>query len=108
MKPLVCRCVLHLQCYFRLDSLSLPRLRARVTGVDACEAANDGDRRRAVRFALHAEVLTKCRLLIDVLLERSFALLLACDGDERWCWLKVRRGAALIMAVRAIKPGSAT
>ncbi len=88
------RSLLHLQCHFGLDTLSLARLGARVTGVDLSGAAIEAARRLAVEAKLGARFV-KCNVYeTRAHLAETFDLVFTSYGVLGWLpdlrpWAKV-------------------
>ncbi|MBT9392748.1 class I SAM-dependent methyltransferase [Hymenobacter sp. NST-14] len=77
--------VLHLQCHFGQDSLSLSRLGARVTGVDLSDVAVDQARQLNAQLGLDAEFI--CADVYDLpgqLPPRSFDVVFTTYGVLGW------------------------
>lgn len=96
--------VLHLQCHFGLDSLSLARLGAEVTAVDFSEAALT----EARRLALTADLESRCRFvqadvldLLDAPLG-EFDIVFTTYGVINWLNDLTRWGRVI---ARHLKPG---
>ena len=94
------RSILHLQCHFGQDTLSLARMGAEVTGVDFSEAALKVARETAGELDLTAEFVLSNVLELD--LGRKFDTLFASYGVLGWVpdvaeWMAV--------AARHLEPG---
>ena len=94
------RSLLHLQCHFGQDSLSLARMGAEVTGVDFSEAALKVARETAAELGLTAEFVLSNVLELD--LGRKFDTVFASYGVLGWIpdvaeWMAV--------AARHLSPG---
>lgn len=77
--------VLHLQCHFGQDSISLARLGAQVTAVDLSPAAIEVARKTATDLNLDVEFVCSDVLAADLLEGRKFDLIFASYGTI--CWL---------------------
>ena len=78
--------ILHLQCHFGLDSLSLSRMGGIVTGVDFSDAAIEKARQLAEETGLSAEFhCANVYSVGDVLEHQSFDLVFASHGV--FCWI---------------------
>lgn len=76
--------VLHLQCHFGMDSLSLARMGAKVTGIDLSDAAIDEARRLNKELGLDAEFI--CCNVYDLkkYIHQSFDLVFTSYGVIGW------------------------
>lgn len=94
--------VLHLQCHFGQDSLSLARLGAQVTGVDLSDKAIDKAKELAAQLGIKATFL--CCDLYDLpeQLDEQFDIVFTSYGTIGW--LPDMEGWAAIVA-RYLKPG---
>ncbi|MCL6452866.1 MAG: class I SAM-dependent methyltransferase [Alicyclobacillus sp.] len=96
------RSLLHLQCHFGLDTLSLARLGARVTGVDFSERAIGWAERLRDEAGLQARFVCADLYELDEALDETFDLVFTSYGVL--CWLPdLARWAAII--ARRLKPG---
>lgn len=76
--------VLHLQCHFGQDTLSLARMGAKVTGVDFSEKAIEQARRMNNQLQLDAH-FTCCNVLeVDEHIQDSFDLIFTSYGTIGW------------------------
>lgn len=94
------RPILHLQCHFGQDTLSLARMGGEVTGVDFSESAIEVARQTAVELGLPADFVLSNVLELD--LGRSFDTVFASYGVLGWIpdvaeWMRV--------AARHLSPG---
>ncbi len=89
------RSVLHLQCHFGQDTLSLERLGAQVTGVDLSDSAIDTARATATDLGSSAEFI--CCNLYDLPqhLNRTFDLVFTSYGTIGWL-PDLKRWAAVV------------
>ena len=94
--------LLHLQCHFGLDSLSLARLGAKVTGVDLSEAAIDQARSLNQTLNLDAEFV--CADVYDFGRESNESFDLVYTSYGVLCWLPDLTEWAELIA-KALKPG---
>lgn len=94
--------VLHLQCHFGLDSLSLARLGAHVTGVDFSQVAIDAANELADRAELNARFLCCDVLKLSEHLNEQFDIVFTSFGVLGW--LPCMRQWASVVA-RFLKPG---
>ena len=86
------RSILHLQCHFGQDSLSLARMGAEVTGVDFSETAIEVARETAGELGLSADFLLTNVLELD--LGRTFDTVFASYGVLGWIpdvaeWMRI-------------------
>lgn len=94
--------VLHLQCHFGMDSLSLSRLGARVTGVDFSDVAISQARALAAQLQLDAHFICSDIYELDQKLDQKFDVVYTSYGVLPWL-PDLDRWAALIDHV--LKPG---
>lgn len=94
--------ILHLQCHFGQDTLSLARMGARVTGLDLSDAAIAEARDLAARMGLQAEFVTANVLDFQPALEGQFDIVFTSYGVLGW--LPELGGWARNIA-RYLKPG---
>lgn len=94
--------LLHLQCHFGQDTLSLARMGARVTGLDLSDAAIAEARDLAARMGLQAEFVTANVLDFQSALEGQFDIVFTSYGVLGW--LPELDGWARNIA-RYLKPG---
>jgi SAM-dependent methyltransferase len=94
--------ILHLQCHFGQDTLSLARLGAEVTGVDLSDVAIDEARKLNAQLRLSAEFI--CCDVYDLAqhLERQFDLVYTSYGAIGWL-PDLQRWAEIVN--RFLKPG---
>ncbi len=94
--------ILHLQCHFGQDSLSLARMGARVTGVDLSEAAINKARELNTQLNLNAEFI--CSNIYDVpgILQQQYDIVFSSYGTIVWL-PDMTRWAQVISS--ALKPG---
>lgn len=78
------RRILHLQCHFGLDTLSLARRGALVTGVDFSEAAIAQARSLATRTGLDARFVCADVLALDGVLDERFDVVFSSWGVLGW------------------------
>lgn len=76
--------VLHLQCHFGLDTLSLARLGARVTGVDLSDRAIQAARDLAARANLDAEFIESDVYALPQRLDKEFDIVFTSYGTIGW------------------------
>jgi SAM-dependent methyltransferase len=76
--------ILHLQCHFGLDTLSLARLGASVTGVDFSEVAIENARELNNRLGLDAKFVQADVNQLDKALEGEFDIVYASFGVIGW------------------------
>lgn len=86
--------ILHLQCHFGMDTISLGRLGAEVTGVDFSEAAIEKARELSVKTGIDAKFI--CCNVYDLpnLLEEKFDIVFSSYGAIVWLpdldiWAKI-------------------
>ena len=94
--------VLHLQCHFGQDTLSLARMGAKVTGIDLSDAAIAKAKEQNDILGLEAEFI--CTNIYDLpnVLDRQFDIVFTSYGTI--CWLPdLERWADIVS--RYIKPG---
>jgi SAM-dependent methyltransferase len=96
------RSVLHLQCHLGLDTLSLARLGARVTGVDFSEPAITAARALAGEVGLEARFVRSNVYELTRVLHEQFDVVMATYGVL--CWLPDLAGWARVVA-RFLRPG---
>jgi 2-polyprenyl-3-methyl-5-hydroxy-6-metoxy-1,4-benzoquinol methylase len=96
------KALLHLQCHFGLDTLSLARLGARVTGVDFSERAIALARSLAAETALEAEFVLSNIYDLPAVLDREFDIVFTSYGVLPW--LPDLTGWARLVH-RYLKPG---
>jgi SAM-dependent methyltransferase len=96
--------VLHLQCHFGQDSLSMSRMGARVTGVDLSDKAIEAARELSLKTGAPADFI--CCDLYDLPqhLDHSFDLVFSSYGTIGWL-PDLDKWAAVI--ARFLKPGGA-
>jgi 2-polyprenyl-3-methyl-5-hydroxy-6-metoxy-1,4-benzoquinol methylase len=94
--------VLHLQCHFGLDTLSLARLGARVTGVDFSGEGVRTARRLAAEAGLEAHFIEADVLQLDRIVNERFDVVFSSWGVLIWL-PDLGRWAAQIR--RAVRPG---
>ena len=94
--------LLHLQCHFGLDTLSLARLGARVTGLDFSEVAIKAARELAGECGLEARFVEGNVYDTRRLIEETFDMVYVTWGTI--CWLPDVAGWAEIVAA-SLKPG---
>ena len=89
--------VLHLQCHFGLDTLSMARMGATVTGVDFSRVAIENARLLNDQLGLQATFIESDVNRLDEVLEGEFDLVFASFGIvgwhedlERWAWIVAR------------------
>ena len=76
--------VLHLQCHFGQDTLSLARLGAKVTGIDLSEVAIQKANVLAQKTGLEARFIVSDVLTLDQHLEETFDLVFTSYGVIGW------------------------
>jgi 2-polyprenyl-3-methyl-5-hydroxy-6-metoxy-1,4-benzoquinol methylase len=76
--------VLHLQCHFGQDTLSLARLGARVTGLDLSDTAIARARELARQAGLEATFVRANVLDMDQYLDRTYDLIFSSYGTIGW------------------------
>lgn len=94
--------LLHLQCHFGMDTLSLARLGADVTGVDFSEPAIELARSLADEIGVRARFIQTNLYDLPDVLDEPFDLVFTSHGTI--VWLPDIRGWAEIVA-RYLKPG---
>jgi 2-polyprenyl-3-methyl-5-hydroxy-6-metoxy-1,4-benzoquinol methylase len=94
--------LLHLQCHFGQDTLSLARMGARATGLDLSDKAIDEARKLAARMGLDAEFITANVLDFQPALEGRFDIVFTSFGVLGWL-PELERWAQHIH--RYLKPG---
>src|SRR5256885_3597890 len=94
--------LLHLQCHFGMDTLSLARMGARVTGVDFSEPAIAAAQDLAGELGLEARFV--CSNVYDLtrVLHEQFDVVLTSYGIL--CWLPDLAGWGRVVA-RFLRPG---
>lgn len=100
--PLAGRSLLHLQCHFGLDTLSLARLGANATGVDYSAPAIDAARRIRDETGIAAEFVCADVYALDRSIDARFDLIYASHGVL--IWLPQLAGWARQVAAR-LAPG---
>ncbi|HSR24219.1 MAG TPA: class I SAM-dependent methyltransferase [Candidatus Eisenbacteria bacterium] len=96
------RSLLHLQCHFGLDTLSLARLGARVAGVDFSEPAVALARRLAGELGIDARFIQSDVYELTRVLHEQFDVVFTSHGVL--CWLPDVRAWARVVA-RFLRPG---
>lgn len=96
--------LLHLQCHFGLDTLSLARRGARVTGVDFSGVAIRRARLLAERAGLQADFVESDVLALPESLAGRFDVVFASYGVL--CWISSAR-AWMASAAKCLRPGGA-
>ena len=86
--------ILHLQCHFGQDTLSLARLGARVTGVDFSEKAIEAARQIQSELQLEAQFICTDLYALPDVLEEQFDVVFTSYGTIGWLpdldrWAKV-------------------
>lgn len=76
--------ILHLQCHFGMDSISLARLGAKVTGVDFSENAIKAARDLAMKMEADAEFICCDVYSLPELLDRPFDIVFTSYGVVGW------------------------
>lgn len=76
--------ILHLQCHFGQDSLSLARMGAKVTGVDFSEKAIETARQINEDLGLDAKFICSDVLALDGVLEEQFDVVFTSYGTVTW------------------------
>jgi SAM-dependent methyltransferase len=94
--------VLHLQCHFGLDTLSLARLGARATGADFSEAAIAAARRLAEEAGLEARFVASNVYDLPDVLDADFDLVYTSGGVLEWL-PDIRRWAQVV--AHFVRPG---
>ncbi len=94
--------ILHLQCHFGLDSLSLSRKGARVTGVDFSDLAISQARELASRLNLDARFLCSDVYELDQQLQQQFDIVYTSYGVLPWL-PDLERWASIVS--HFLKPG---
>ena len=77
--------ILHLQCHFGQDTLSLARMGAEVCGVDLSDTSIDIARKTAEQLGLEAEFICSDILKLHEVLDRQFDIVFTTYGTI--CWL---------------------
>ncbi len=96
------RSLLHLQCHFGLDTLSLARLGARVTGVDFSEPAIELARSLAAELGIEARFIASNLYDLTRTLHEQFDVVFTSHGVL--CWLPDIPGWGKVVA-RFLRPG---
>ena len=96
------RSLLHLQCHFGMDTLSLARMGARVTGVDFSEPAVALARSLAEELGLEARFIESNVYELTRVLREQFDMVFTNYGAL--CWLPDIPGWARVVA-RFLRPG---
>jgi SAM-dependent methyltransferase len=96
------RSLLHLQCHFGLDTLSLARMGARVTGMDFSEPAVELARRLAGELGIEARFIQSNVYDLTRVLHEQFDVVFTSYGVL--CWLPDIPGWARVVA-RFLRPG---
>ena len=94
--------VLHLQCHFGQDSLSLARMGAQVTGVDLSDEAIATAQKLAADTGLHAEFICSDVYDLPSHLEKQFDVVFTSYGTIGWL-PDLTKWAAIVG--RYLKPG---
>lgn len=94
--------ILHLQCHFGQDSLSLARMGAKVTGVDFSEKAIEAAKQLNEELSLDAQFICSDILTVDELLEEKFDMVFTSYGTVTWLPELVKWGE---IVANALKPG---
>jgi SAM-dependent methyltransferase len=94
--------LLHLQCHFGLDTLSLARQGAIVTGVDFSEKAVEQARRLSDETGIPARFIQSNVYGLENILDEKFEIVYTTQGVL--CWLKDLKEWARIIA-HFLKPG---
>jgi len=94
--------ILHLQCHFGLDTLSLARAGAEVTGADLSDVAIDEARRLNTRLGLSAEFICCDLYNLPGHLDRQFDIVFTSYGALGWL-PDLHRWAQIVR--RFLKPG---
>jgi len=103
LAPLVAgKDLLHLQCHFGLDTLTLARLGARVTGVDFSGEGVTTARRLAAAASLEARFIQADVLTLDTVLDERFDIVYTSWGVLIWL-SDLKRWADQVR--RALRPG---
>ena len=78
--------ILHLQCHFGQDTLSLARMGARVTGVDLADKAIDQAKKMAKQLGLESQASFICCdvLELDQFLKDEFDIIFSSYGTIGW------------------------
>ncbi len=94
--------ILHLQCHFGQDTLSLARMGAKVTGVDFSTEAIAVANKQKEQLGLEAEFICCNIFHLDELLDQQFDIVFSSYGTI--CWLPdMARWAAIVG--KYVKPG---
>jgi SAM-dependent methyltransferase len=96
------RSLLHLQCHFGMDTISLARMGARATGVDFSEAAIARARELAAELGVEARFIQSDVYDLTRVLHEQFDVVFTSHGVL--CWLPDIRGWARVVA-RFLRPG---
>jgi len=96
------RTLLHLQCHFGLDTLSLARLGARVTGVDISDRSIEEARRLSAESGVPGRFVRADIMDLPGLIHEEFDIVYSTYGVV-W-WMSDIKGWARIVA-RYLKPG---
>ena len=96
------RSLLHLQCHFGMDTISLARLGARVTGVDFSEPAIARARELAAELGVEARFVQSDVYELTRVLHEQFDVVFTSHGVL--CWLPDIPGWARVVA-RFLRPG---
>ncbi|MCQ6563816.1 class I SAM-dependent methyltransferase [Paenibacillus mendelii] len=77
--------ILHLQCHFGLDSLSLARMGAKVTGVDLSDEAIELAKKLSNETGVHADFICADILQLPDVLDRQYDIVYTSYGVL--CWI---------------------
>ena len=94
--------LLHLQCHFGMDTLSLARMGARVTGVDLSDQAVAAGQKLAAQMGIEADFIRSDVLALAGRWQEAFDIVFTSHGTI--CWLKELDTWAGIIA-ESLKPG---
>jgi 2-polyprenyl-3-methyl-5-hydroxy-6-metoxy-1,4-benzoquinol methylase len=76
--------ILHLQCHFGQDSLSLARMGAKVTGVDLSDKAIEKAKELSVQLDLDARFICSDLYELPTILDEQFDLVFTSYGTIGW------------------------
>ncbi len=76
--------VLHLQCHFGMDSLSMARMRAKVTGVDLSDAAIEEAKKLNNQLGLNADFICSNVYDLKTKLSKKFDIVFTSYGVIGW------------------------
>jgi ubiquinone/menaquinone biosynthesis C-methylase UbiE len=86
--------ILHLQCHFGQDSISLSRMGAQVTGIDLSDKAIDAARELAIKAGTHTQFICTDLYSLPDVLDQKFDYIFTSYGTIGWLpdlnkWAKI-------------------